>query len=137
MLIFWKPAKDWLKTNFSWWVDENQEKTSKKLAKNQQLSKNQQKTGKKPIFPKSVQTFGYYCYTITQTVTFATRNLISLEVVSNFLLLNKKVPQPFLCVVFSFLFHFSFSLLLTKKLGFSILAGKLCLFWPEAIYFYK
>ena len=57
MLIFWKPAKDWLKTNFSRWVDENQEKTSKNLAKNQQLSENQQKTGKKPNFPKSVQTF--------------------------------------------------------------------------------
>ena len=57
MLIFWKPAKDWLKTNFSWWVGENQEKASKKLAKNQQLVENQQKTAKKPIFPKSVQTF--------------------------------------------------------------------------------
>ena len=41
-------------------MDENQEKTSKKLAKNQQLSENQQKTGKKPIFAKSVQTFSYY-----------------------------------------------------------------------------
>ena len=34
-------------------------KTRKKLAKNQQLLENQQKTGKKPIFPKSVQTFSY------------------------------------------------------------------------------
>ena len=42
MLRFWKPAKDWLKTNFSWWEDENQEKT-----------------GKNPNFPKSVQTFSY------------------------------------------------------------------------------
>ena len=51
--------KDWLKTNFSWWVDENLEKTGKELAKNQQLLENQQKTGKKPNFPKSEQTFSY------------------------------------------------------------------------------
>ena len=38
-------------------------KIRKRLAKNQQLLENQQKTGKKPIFPKSVQTFSYCFHT--------------------------------------------------------------------------
>ena len=47
-------------------------KTIKRLAKNQQLSENQQKIGKKTnFFPKSVQTFRY-CHQITNGVLVGT-----------------------------------------------------------------